>query len=67
MSPEQHNYIKTFLCFFSNGENLLDWDDEEVKEATLDRAKSMRANVATLSDRFSENEWIEILDFIIES
>ena len=45
----------------------MDWDDEEVKEATLDRAKSMRANVATLSDRFSENEWIEILDFIIES
>tara|TARA_R110000824_G_scaffold40493_1_gene121410 strand:+ start:2063 stop:2266 length:204 start_codon:yes stop_codon:yes gene_type:complete len=67
MSPKQHTYIETFLSFFSNGEHLLDWNDDEREEAISDRAKSMRANVVTLSDRFSRDEWVQILDFIIKS
>ena len=65
MNEEQQLYVRQFYSFFLAGEDLLDWDEEDRKDAARERAESMLSNVDTLSDRFTIEEWTEILSKII--
>ena len=65
MNEDQQLYVRHFYSFYIAGVSLLDWDEEDVKDATRERAESMLSNVDILSDRFTKKEWIEILDKII--
>ena len=65
MNEDQQLYVRHFYSFFLAGETLLDWDEEDIKDATRERAESMLSNVDVLSDRFTSEEWKEILSKII--
>ena len=65
MNEDQKLYVRHFYSFFLAGESLLDWDEEEIRDATRERAESMLSNVDILSDRFNSVEWTEILSRII--
>tara|TARA_Y100000296_G_scaffold85349_1_gene121039 strand:- start:1256 stop:1492 length:237 start_codon:yes stop_codon:yes gene_type:complete len=66
MNEAQQQYIRTFYSFYSSGGHVIGWTDEEVNDAALERAKSMRSNVDSFdSERFTKQEWLEILNHII--
>ncbi len=66
MNEAQREYVKTFYALYEYGRDVFDWTDDEFNGEILERAKSMRSNVDSLSDeRFAKQEWIEIFNDII--
>ncbi len=66
MNEAQQQYTRTFYSFYGGGGDIFDWTDDEVNEAALERAKSMRSNVDSFDgERFTKQEWLEILNHII--
>jgi|TARA_R110002051_G_C8539775_1_gene470964 hypothetical protein len=66
MNEAQQEYVKTFYSFYGRGMDALGWTDDELNEEILQRAKSMRSNVDSFdNDRFTKQEWLEVLDDIV--
>ncbi len=66
MNEAQLDYISVFYDLFEAGKEALGWTEKECSDAIVERAESMRRRAASLPDRFTENEWIEIFNYVID-
>jgi len=65
MNEKQLDYIAAFYDLFENAQDKLGWTEGECSDAIVERAKSMRFNVDSRNDRFTEKEWLEVFNYII--
>ena len=65
MNEKQLDYIAGFYGLFENARDNCGWTEEECSDAIVERAKAMRSNMDSRSDRFTKKEWLQIFDYMI--